>query len=89
MTVLPLQVVKEPFTQLVSVHAFVAKEDVVKQEPLCFLLMSGRKRSDYVAVLHKVVDLLPSPPRLQQVVSDFERALWKATRQVSRGIDMC
>ena len=68
-----LQVVKAPFVQLVSVHAFIRKDSVVKQEPLCFFYMSGRKRRDYAAVLRKVLEILPSQPRVKQIVSDFER----------------
>jgi len=44
--------------------------------------MSGRKRHDYVAVLRKLLEVLPQPPRVEQVVTDFERALWKAVASV-------
>lgn len=58
------------------------QDGVVKQLPLCFALMSGRKRHDYVAVLRKLLEVLPQPPRVEQVVTDFERALWKAVASV-------
>ena len=68
------RVMREPFKQLLSVHSFVCTGDAQKQVPLCFVLMSRRKKSDYTAVFRALLELLQEPPAVQKAVLDFERA---------------
>jgi hypothetical protein len=52
------KLVKKPFTQMFSIHAFVKGDDeTAKQVPL--VLMSGKGRKDYVAVFNNLKELIP------------------------------
>ena len=75
------KLVKAPFTQLWSIHAFVKHGLVVKQVPLMFCLMSSRRKIDYDGVLRHLLTLL-GQPCVQIVTSDFEAALWQSVRGV-------
>ena len=76
------KLVKAPFYQLWSVHAFVCSGGEFKQVPLLFVLMSGKRKTDYRHVLHVILELLPRPPSVKRIVCDFEAALWTAIRDV-------
>jgi len=71
-----------PFAQLFSVHAFIKKDGKLKQVPLAFVLVSRRRRKDYVRVLRTLMDVMPQRSVVQAVVSDFESALWSAVSKV-------
>lgn len=76
------RVVKSPFTQLFSVHAFVkGADEQVKQLPLAFALMSRRRKRDYKKVLWTIKQSLPGI-KLKTIVLDFEAATWRAVRSV-------
>ena len=45
------KVVKEPFTQLFSLHTFICWKRCLKQVPLAFVIISHRTSPEYVAVL--------------------------------------
>jgi len=76
------RVVKWPFVQLFSIHAFVRTTEVIKQIPLCFVLMSAKRKRDYEAVLNVVRQKMPERPIVEDVVTDFEKSLWKAVENV-------
>ena len=69
------KVAREPFMQLFSVHAFVCKDQQLKQVPLAFAVMSRRRRKDYKRVLKALLAALPQQPGVRAVVSDFEAAI--------------
>ncbi|XP_053395522.1 uncharacterized protein LOC123527520 [Mercenaria mercenaria] len=74
--------VHSPFVQLWSIHAFIREGDNMKQVPLMYVLMSRRRKQDYVAILQKVLDILEEAPAVECFTMDFEIALWQALREV-------
>ena len=85
------KVVRRPFTQLLIIHAFLHKDDTVKQVPLVFILMTRRRKKDYKKVLRAVVASLPVGPRVKRFVLNFERGLWQALglRSVFASTNVC
>jgi len=79
------KVVREPFQQLFSVHAFVKRDGQIKV-PLAFVLMTARRCNDYVHVWKALLVALPRPPAVQAVISDFEAAIWSAVKEVFPGV---
>lgn len=87
----------DPFFQIFSIHAFVRHEDKIKQVPLFHIFMSHKTTKDYVAVLKKVKEILltplgegdcpPTELAILEVLSDFEKAIFKAVRLVFVGLD--
>jgi hypothetical protein len=70
-------VVKFPFVQLYSIHAELVRDGKRKVLPGCFILMSGKCKADYVAVLDKVRELVQGVTPAT-VAIDFEAAMWQA-----------
>ncbi|XP_067056059.1 uncharacterized protein [Acropora muricata] len=82
------KLVRQPFTQLLTVNAFVRSGDAAKQVPLVYVLMSSRKKKDYKKVLRAIVSRLSQEPSVQKIVLDFERAIWSAAREVLPGVQI-
>ena len=79
---------RQPFSQLLTVNAFVRNDDHMKQVPLVFVVMSGRKKPDYRAVLETVISLLQNEPKVKKIVLDFEKAMWHAIWQVMPNVEL-
>ncbi|KAL8570124.1 hypothetical protein ACOMHN_033803 [Nucella lapillus] len=85
------KVVRAPFTQLWSIHAFVRVEDQTKQLPLASAVMSGKRRRDYLAVLWALKQELRRRDlswNLECVTMDFEAAAWAAFRAAFPEVDV-
>ena len=80
------KVARQPFYQLLSIHAFLHSDDCVKQVSLAFALMSRRRAEDYNAVFNAIKRALPSLPDLDTIVCDFEAAVWQSIRSAFPGI---
>jgi hypothetical protein len=81
------KVVSKPFVQLFSIHAFVKgdTEDSSKQVPLAFCLMSSRRSTDYRLIFRELLKLITDRQltcKVETIVCDFEKATWRACRQV-------
>ncbi|CAH1239166.1 Hypp5743 [Branchiostoma lanceolatum] len=72
------KVVKEPFKQLFGFHGFLKSGKKMKQVPLVLVLMSSQRGPDYEEIIRYVVQLLPKPPCVREVVLDFEKGVWNA-----------
>ena len=49
------KVVRHPFTQLLSINAFVKSGECAKQVPLVFVVMSSKKKRDYKKVTNTFI----------------------------------
>ncbi|XP_063843544.1 uncharacterized protein LOC135090589 isoform X6 [Scylla paramamosain] len=79
---LRFSLVSSPFQQLFSLHVFIKSGSTSKQVPMLFVLMSDRTKEDYVAVLLKILELLPAMPNVHTITMDFEMGLWTAVMDI-------
>lgn len=61
------KVARAPFIQMCSIHAFIRKGVSAKQVPLCYIIMSRRRKSGYTAVFQAVIDI-PLRPAVTEAV---------------------
>ncbi|KAK2145317.1 hypothetical protein LSH36_688g01104 [Paralvinella palmiformis] len=73
---LPLKLIRKPFKEMFSVHAFLRHEDSTKQVPFVSNIMSCRSKQDYIVIFHGI----SSPPQIRLVVLDNEEAIWRTIR---------
>ena len=76
------RLVKEPYTQLFTINAFLRYGENCKQVPLYYVIMSGKSKLDYKGVFTALIDMLPAAPKVSTITADFEAAMWKATNDI-------
>merc|ERR1711874_646767 len=84
------KIVKEPIKQLVTIHVvLICAESRRVSLPVCFILMTRRRKCDYVMVLdcirkqcNEYLDQYNLENRLLRIMADFEIALWQAVKEV-------
>ena len=76
------KVIRKPFYQLFSIHAFITSDgENMKQVPLVFVVMSGKRTTDYRAIFTWIKDNV-GELRLKSITCDFEKAVWLAVKKV-------
>ena len=82
------KVVKAPFTQLLSIHAFIKQGDCTKKVPLLYALMLGMRAQDYKAIF-KALKKSISHFHIEEAVMDFEAGMWSGIRAVFPCVKGC
>ncbi|KAL5021166.1 hypothetical protein ScPMuIL_000321 [Solemya velum] len=71
------KVVRKPFYQLISIHAFLKSGECTRQAPFAFMFMSRCRKEDYMETLKAVKTSLFSTPDLDEIA-----AIWGAVKEV-------
>ena len=66
------KVVRRPFKQLLSIHAYVSKGTAQKSVPLAFALMSAKRETDYEVVLRHLCEKMDNQQAVDWIMLDFE-----------------
>ena len=78
------KIVKDPFTQLLTIHTTVMYNNKTTSIPIAFIYMSRRRKIDYLAVFKKIIEIVEKEshekPKVKKIMADFEIALWQAIR---------
>ena len=81
-------VVSFPAKQLLILSCFVKKGKCMKQVPVLFAIMSGKETTNYISVLKAFKEMLGETIMLEEVMLDFEPALWRAFDDVFGYLDI-
>ncbi len=80
------EIATKGFTQVFSNNSFLkAESGEIVQVPLAFCLMTKRRAVDYVKVFKAIKNLLLIIS-VEEIVSDFERAIFKAVKKCFPGV---
>ena len=79
------ELVQEPYQQLVTIQAFVRCKGNIRLVPFVFAVMTSHTTVAYKEVFETIINSFPpewGPPKVQEVLCDFEAAIWAALRAV-------
>ena len=83
------KIVKEPIKQLLTIHVILKIAYTRVSVPVCFVLMTRRRKIDYVAIFKKIKEKCNEflseknlKCELKTIMADFEIALWQAIREL-------
>ncbi|XP_030829783.1 beta-1,4-galactosyltransferase 5 [Strongylocentrotus purpuratus] len=71
-----------PFVQLLLVHAYYEIGASIKQVALAYILMSNKRKRAYREAIQELRDALPGPAAVEEIMVDFEAALWKVLPRI-------
>ena len=79
------KIIGPPFYQLASIHVFVCdkKSGIYKQIAAAYMVMSRRRKVDYVMVFQAVFELVKTKAHVQCFVMDYETAIWAAIAELN------
>jgi len=79
------ELVKEPYSQLFTIQAFIRCNGNIRLVPFVFAVMTSHTTVAYQEVFEAILNAFPpewGPPKVKEVICDFEAAIWVALRKV-------